>query len=180
VITLHETAVFATTLVFVTVCILIDVRTMRIPNAVTFPGMIAGLALNAWSSGLGGVQASVAGFALATILLVGPFALGGVGAGDVKMMSAVGALLGPSLVLASLIAGISLGGVFAVVHLARIARLGEKLRALGRMLGNAALSRSFAPLKVYATSPQAVVLPYSLPLGLGTFAVIALAVVARA
>ena len=141
--------------------------------------MLAGLALNAWFMGWAGIQTSIAGFALATVLLLGPFALGGVGAGDVKMMSAVGALLGPRLVFQSLLIGVALGGIFAVVHLARIARLREKLGALGQMFGTAIMMRSLAPLKVSAGAPHAVVLPYSLPLGLGTFGVIALAMAGK-
>lgn len=164
--------IVATTLLFVATCVVSDVRTLRIPNALTGPAILAGLALNAWGFGWGGVQASLGGFALAIVLLLGPFAAGGVGAGDVKMMGAVGALLGPRLVLLSLLVGIALGGVFAVVHLARIARLREKLGDLGRMVANAALSLSFKPLRVSPTDPGAVVLPYSLPLGLGTLCVV--------
>jgi prepilin peptidase CpaA len=171
----RETAVFTTTLLFVAACVLHDVRTLRIPNRLTAPAMIAGVALNGWYAGWGGAQASLAGFGLATILLFGPFALGGVGAGDVKMMSAVGALLGPRLVLESLVIGMALGGVFAVVHLARIARFRETLSSLGQMIGAAVLLKSLVPLKVSATAANAVVLPYSLPLGLGTLGVIAVA-----
>lgn len=174
-----EIAIFTTTLLFVTACVVSDVRTLRIPNAFTGPAMIAGVALNASYAGWGGVQASLTGFALATVLLFGPFALGGVGAGDVKMMSAVGALLGPRLVFESLVIGIALGGVFAVVHLVRIARLREKLSSLGQMIGNAVLMQSLEPLQVSATAPHAVVLPYSLPLALGTLGVMALTVVGK-
>ena len=175
-IVLRETVIFTTTLLFVAACVLNDVRTLRIPNKLTAPAMIAGLALNAGYAGWSGVQTSLAGFGLATLLLFGPFALGGVGAGDVKMMSAVGALLGPRLVLESLVIGIALGGVFAVVHLARIARFREKLSSLGQMIGAAVVMRSLVPLKLSPTAADAVVLPYSLPLGLGTLGVIALTV----
>jgi len=175
VIVLRETAIFTTTLLFVAACILNDVRTLRIPNRLTVPAMLVGIALNACFAGWSGVQTSLGGFALATLVLLGPFALGGVGAGDVKMMSAVGTLLGPRLVFQSLFIGIALGGVFAVVHLARIARLQEKVWSLAQMVGAALTMRSLAPLKVSAGAPHAVVLPYSLPLGLGTLGVIALA-----
>jgi prepilin peptidase CpaA len=130
-----QIAIVATTLLFVGTCVAIDVRTLRIPNALTGPAMLAGFALNAWGYGWSGAQASLAGFALAIALLLAPFAAGGIGAGDVKMMGAVGALVGPRLVLSSLVVGLALGGLFAVVHLARRARLREKLGDLGRMVG---------------------------------------------
>ena len=153
-----------------------DIRTRRIPNALTGSGMCLGLGLNALASGWHGLGSSFGGFAVCTILLLGPFALGGVGGGDVKMMGAVGALLGPGLALKALTGGLVLGGVFAVVHLARASRLREKLSAIGHMLMNAALARSVDPLRVSASSPHAVALPYSVPLGIGTLGAIALSV----
>ena len=167
-----QIVVLGTTLLFVAVCVLSDLRTRRIPNLLTGPAMLGGFALNLGMFGWSGAQASLAGFALALLILIAPFAAGGVGGGDVKMMAAVGALLGPHLMLLSLVLGLVLGGVFAVVHLARIARLREKLLDLRRMVANSMLSFSFEPLRVSSASPGAVVLPYSLPLGLGTFCVI--------
>ena len=174
-----ETAIVATTLLFLALCIVSDVRTLRIPNKLTGPAILAGFALNTWTAGWSGGQASIAGLALAVVLLLGPFAAGGIGAGDVKMMGAVGALIGPRLVLLSLLVGITLGGLFAVVHLARLARLRETLANLGRMVSNAVLSASVQPLKVSPAAPGAVVLPYSLPLGLGTVCVIVSSLMGR-
>ena len=172
--------IIATTSLFVGSCIACDLRTRRIPNALTGPVILAGFALNAWSFGWSGAQASLAGFGLAIALLLAPFAAGGIGGGDVKMMGAVGALLGPRLVLVSMVVGLSLGGVFAVVHLARIARLREKLRNLRQMMANAAMSVSLTPLQISADAPGAVALPYSLPLGLGTLCALASTLIGRA
>jgi len=171
-VTVIPAIVVATTVLFVALCVASDVRTLRIPNALTAPAILIGVALNAWLFGWAGVTTSVAGFALAIAILIGPFALGGIGGGDVKMMAAVGALIGPRLVLASLGIGFAIGGVFMVLHLARRAQLGATLSRTGRMLSNAALAGSFEPLKVSAASPNAIALPYSLPLGLGTVGVI--------
>jgi len=152
---------------------------MRIPNRITGPAMLLGLATNGLLGGWHGMAMSLTGLTLATVILIGPFALGGIGAGDVKMMAAVGAFVGPNLVLSSLIAGLILGGVFAVYYLARNARLGEKLAATGRMVANAVLSRSFEPLRLPGTGPSVVALPYSVPLGIGTLGAIALSVASR-
>jgi prepilin peptidase CpaA len=178
-VSIPTTAGILTTLLFVTTCIVVDVRTLRIPNALTGPAVAAGIALNAWSFGWGGLAASVSGLALAVALLLAPFALGGIGGGDVKMMGAVGALIGPQLVLSSLFLGLVLGGVFAVARLASMRRLREKLAATWHMAAAAALSRSVDPLRAPGHDPNAVVLPYSLPLGLGTVGVIALSVVGK-
>lgn len=169
----------AATVVFVALCIASDVRTLRIPNALTAPAMLLGLALNGWYLGWAGVESGFAGLGLSLLLLIGPFALGGIGAGDVKMMGAVGALLGPRLVLYSLGVGFMLGGIIAIAHLVRIARLGEKLATIGHMVTNAVMMVSIEPLKVSAAAPTAVALPYSVPLGLGTLGVLVATMVQR-
>ena len=168
-----------TTLLFVAMCVACDLRSLRIPNLLTGPAILLGVALNCAHFGLGGIQSSITGFLLAVLLLFGPFALGGVGGGDVKMMGAVGALLGPRLALVSLAAGLVLGGIFAAIALARAARLGEKLLATWWMAANAVLAGSVEPLRATAADPNAVKLPYSLPLGLGTASVIAISMVAK-
>ena len=105
---------------------------------------------------------------LMVILLLPPFALGGIGGGDVKMMAAVGALCGPRFALTSLMAGLGIGGVVMLWHLARIGRLRRTLVRLRAMLAGALSTRSLQPLRVSATEPGAVSLPYSIPLALGT------------
>src|SRR5262245_23845257 len=110
-------AIASTTLLFLAACIACDVRTLRIPNLLTGPTIVVGIVLNGILHGWTGIGTSFAGFALAVALLFAPFALGGVGAGDVKMMGAIGALLGPRLMLNGLFVGVILGGVFAAIRL---------------------------------------------------------------
>jgi prepilin peptidase CpaA len=171
--------VVAVTLIFVALCMAWDVRTLRVPNVLTFPAIVMGLVLNAWLFGVEGLRASALGCTIAIGLLFAPFALGGVGGGDVKMMGAVGAFLGPTLVLACLVVGLALGGVFAVLQLAGRARLREKLVATAFMVRNAVLARSLEPLKLSPADSNAVAFPYSVPLGLGTASVIAISVILK-
>jgi prepilin peptidase CpaA len=90
-----------------------DLRTRRIPNALTFGAAAAGLVFHAaWGSGPG---FSVAGWAVGVAVFFVPFVLGGLGGGDVKLLGALGAWLGPKLVLwLALYTGIA-GGVLAVI-----------------------------------------------------------------
>ncbi len=162
-----------TAVAFVVACWVMDVGTRRIPNLLTGSVIVAGVLLNWALFGWPGALSSVAGAAVAIAVLLAPFALGGIGGGDVKMMAAVGALLGPRLALASLATGMVLGGVILVVHLARLGRLREKLGRLYAMLVGAVVTRSAAPLKISASDPDAIALPYSVPLGLGTLAILA-------
>ena len=159
--------------VFVVTCCVVDVRTRRIPNAISGPAVVAGVILNTMSYGLPGLGWSLAGVAVIVAILLAPFALGGLGGGDVKMMAAVGAFLGPRLALYGLLVGMILGGIVMMVHLARIGRLAEKIGALRTMVVNAALLRSVDPLRMAANDPVAISLPYSVPLGLGAAVVVA-------
>ena len=84
------------------------------------------------------------------------------------MMAAVGALVGPKSLLASLLTGMILGGLVAVVALWWRGCLGEKLRAAGVTIYTAVVTWSLAPLRAPAQSREAILLPYSVPLGLGT------------
>jgi len=75
--------------------------------------------------------------------------------------------------------GVVLGGLFAVVQLARLARLREKLAATWAMFVNALLTPVARAAEGAAARPDAVALPYSLPLGLGTVVVIAICMVVQ-
>jgi len=96
----------------------IDFRTFRIPNALVLLGAGFGLLVQTWGSGLDGLLLSVAGLALGLMLMLPFYLFRLTGAGDVKLMGAVGAILGPAALLQalffSLIAGGALGVVYAV------------------------------------------------------------------
>jgi prepilin peptidase CpaA len=91
-----------------------DVRSRRIPNALTFSAAIAGLAFHAVTGGWTGAGWSLVGWFVGAALFFPVFALRGMGAGDVKLLAAVGAWLGPAqAVLAALLASIA-GGVIGL------------------------------------------------------------------
>ena len=167
--------ILAASAAFVALCIAADLRTRRIPNLLSGLGIMTGLALNTAYSGGDGFLASLAGLLLMAALLAMPFALGGLGGGDVKMMGAIGALLGPRAVLVALLVGMVLGGIIMALHLVRHGRLGSTVKAVGLMTAGSILGGSLEPLRVSAGAPGAIALPYSVPLGLGTLAVLAIA-----
>lgn len=166
-------SLLAATVAFVAACWVSDVRTRHIPNPLTGAALVAGLLLNTLHFGTPGLVHAAIGATLAVALLLAPFALGGVGGGDVKMMGAAGALVGVKVVLVGLVAGLILGGIVMVAHLLRVGRLGEKLTATGRMVSSAARAGSVDPLRLSDESPDAVTLPYSVPLGVGLLGAVA-------
>ena len=102
-------------LAIATIAVVFDLRTRRIPNVLTFGAALAAFAAHAWAGGIPGVLWSVAGWLVGAALFFPVFALGGMGAGDVKLLGAMGALLGPrAAVWVCLFTGIA-GGVLGVV-----------------------------------------------------------------
>ncbi len=111
-----------------------DWRTRRIPNWLTIPGLLLGIAMNSWLQGWPGAKASLLGAGLGLALLL-PFVLiRSLGAGDWKFVGALGAFLGPENLLTVLVLGILVNGLMAVVMIIWKKRLRETLRNLGRML----------------------------------------------
>lgn len=71
-----------------------DLKSRRIPNYLTFGGALAGLGFQLGFHGLPGLLDGFAGLGLGFILLLVPYLMGGMGAGDVKASAALGAWLG--------------------------------------------------------------------------------------
>lgn len=159
-------------MLFLSAAVAVDLRCRRVPNLMTGSAMLVGTSLSALLAGPGGLASALGGGLLALMILTPPFALGGVGGGDVKMMGAVGTFVGPKLVLYSLCVGLILGGVLAAVTLFRHGRLRQTLSNVIVRISGAVATRSLDPLRVATDDPEAVTMPYSVPLALGTIAAV--------
>ena len=96
-----------------------DSRTHRLPNVLTGSGAVAGLALAAASVGAGpSFQAALAGCAVGLAFLLPLYALHATGAGDVKLMAAVGAFVGPFDAMWTVLFTFLAGGLLALAWLA--------------------------------------------------------------
>jgi prepilin peptidase CpaA len=96
-----------------------DVRYRRIPNAFVLATLAAGIAINAIFGGLPGVAASVGGCALGFVLMFMLHVFGAMGAGDVKLFAAIGAVTGAQLVLPTFVVVVLTGGLLATVSIIR-------------------------------------------------------------
>jgi prepilin peptidase CpaA len=92
-----------------------DVRSRRIPNLLTFGGAAAGLLFHAIYPGSAGLMSAVEGWLIGAAFFFIPFALGGLGAGDVKLLAALGAWLGPAEIIRAGVYAALAGGVLALV-----------------------------------------------------------------
>ena len=92
-----------------------DLWKFKVYNALTLPALVAGLAASTWAGGWEGLAASGLGALTGFGLLAVFFIMGGVGAGDVKLLTALGAWLGPALTLRVFLASAIAAGVYALV-----------------------------------------------------------------
>lgn len=97
------------------VIIYYDVRYRRIPNAFVLAALISGLIMNVFFGGLHGALSSLGGCALAFLLIFVLHVFGAMGAGDVKLFSAIGAVTGVQLVLPTFFVVVLTGGLLAIV-----------------------------------------------------------------
>jgi prepilin peptidase CpaA len=91
-----------------------DLRWSRIPNWLTFSAMGIGIVVHTWIGGLQGTLSSLVGLGLGMGLLLIPYACKAIGAGDVKLMAAIGSMLGPSGALSVVALSALAGGVYAI------------------------------------------------------------------
>jgi prepilin peptidase CpaA len=111
-----------------------DWRTRRIPNWLTVPALVLGIAANSLALGWYGAKEALLGAGLGLGLLL-PFVLiRSLGGGDWKLVGALGAFLGPPRLIAVLVATILVAGAMALVLVIWKRRVGQTLRNVGRML----------------------------------------------
>jgi len=158
-------------LILIVTCLITDLRERKIYNKVVFPAVAAGIVLNTAHFGLPGLRTSIAGLITGILIFLVPFALGGLGAGDVKLLGSVGALKGPLFAIYAALAAALIGGVLALLVLLWQRKLLSTLKRLGMAIfillrGGGS---SVAQLLLERT-PYSSLIPYGLPIFLGTIA----------
>jgi prepilin peptidase CpaA len=119
----------------------IDVMTRRVPNALTIG--LAATGLIGAASGLGGLSIATAalGFITGFVLMLPGHFLGGTGAGDVKLMAAIGAIVGPQLVFMGFFYTAIAGGVLALGFALVRRQLRGTLKRTGQLVTRPASAR---------------------------------------
>ncbi len=103
--------------ILLVVALISDIKTHKIKNSITYLFSLTGLLTNVILYGVHGFLSSIAGWLIPFLLLIALYAAGMLGAGDIKLFSAVGCATGPWFVVASIVFSFLLGGVIAAVIL---------------------------------------------------------------
>jgi prepilin peptidase CpaA len=122
------------------IAVVTDVRTRRIPNWLTGSLAVAGLGMAFAGGGLSPGQAAL-GLLAGFLLMMPAHLIGATGAGDVKLMAAIGAVVGPGLTLRAFLFTAVAGGVFAVAVAARRGRLADTLYGTTQLVTSPAAAR---------------------------------------
>jgi prepilin peptidase CpaA len=152
-----------------------DYRFHRVPNWLCALVVGAGLAAQTFWNGGAGALAGLEGMLVGFGVLVGLWLIRGMGAGDVKLMAALGAWLGPQLTLAAIAVGGVLGGVMALALVARQRAWAQMSANVGVLMMNMRNWRAaFGEVGSAASAnPSTGVIPYAIPLCLGAWFVVA-------
>jgi prepilin peptidase CpaA len=151
------------------IAVIEDIRRLKIPNWVTFPTMLLALAAHSVTSGVDGLLFSAWGLAAGIGLFIIPYLMGGMGAGDAKLMGAAGAVLGAKGILMTSILVVLFGGAYGAI-----------LLALNRRYAISFVRRLWATIKTFVLTKNLILIPpeteekrpvlrYAIPITVGTF-----------
>lgn len=150
----------------------IDGKQLRVPNWLTFPMVLAGLAFSALSGGWAGLASGVLGMFVGLGCLLPLYAVGGMGAGDVKLMAGIGAWLGAMTTFYAFCVTVVVGAVMALVMV--LARNGFKKHYANFLTIWIEWMTIKDPKKLSQIAaerkPTMLLLPYGIPICIGSIA----------
>ena len=159
-----------------TAAAVMDVQQHRIPNWLTYPGMLAGVLLRSYYFGWDGLLTALGGCLLAGGVVFVFYAVRAMGAGDLKLLAALGSLVGPRYAITILLATAIAGGVLALVYAATRGRTRETLTNVGSVMKFHAWGGLHAHPDINLDNPAALRMPYGLAIAAGTLYTFAVAI----
>ena len=149
-----------------------DWRFRVVPNWLVAAGLVAGFAWNITQNGVTGPLMALAGAGLALLVYLPLVALRAMGAGDAKLMAAIGALTGPLAWWGIFVYTILIGAAAALAAIIATGRMRKTLRNLGTI--TASLLRLRRPWAVNpeidVRSERALRLPHAVTIAAATIA----------
>lgn len=149
------------------ICLYTDLKERKIYNKVVVPGALAGLVVNVALSGWSGLTSSLLGFLVGLGIFLIPFALGGIGAGDVKLFGSIGAIMGPAFAFYAALSTAIAGGVIAVGILVKQGRLQNVLKRIWSIFISIILFRQYRSLTTLDHAEYHESFPYGVAIAIG-------------
>ncbi|GIW94086.1 MAG: prepilin peptidase [Pirellulaceae bacterium] len=164
------------------VAAVIDGRQLKVPNWLTFSMIISGLVYSSSVYGWTGLGASLCGAAVGLLLLLPAYAIGGMGAGDVKLLGGAGSWMYVCLESA----GVPVGTATAMFHAFAVSAIVGAVLAIGMVIARRAVGKHWRQLRhivreiltvgnpsrlaelAKERKPRMLLLPYGIPLAIGT------------
>lgn len=146
----------------------VDGRTRRIPNWLTVSGFLIGVSIHFLLGGRHGVLLALEGAGLGLLILLPLVLLRALGAGDWKLIGAVGAFLGPVMLWFVLFASVLVAGAMAVVLMIWAKRVRETLRNVGLLIMGFLTFGFRAHPAISLDNPDALKLPFGVAAAIGT------------
>lgn len=145
-----------------------DWRTRRIPNSLTVPAFCMGLGVNSIASGWHGLFTGLEGAGLALGLLLPLVLMRALGAGDWKLMGAMGAFLGARDLFHVLVASVYVSALMAIFIMIRAKRVKVTLRNLAVLVhGFLRFGLRMHP-QISLDNPDSLKLPFGVAVAIGT------------
>jgi len=156
--------------VLLIVAAVIDGWILKVPNWLTFPLIFAGWAAHAYCCGISGLAVSMAGTLVGLGLLLPAYAIGGMGAGDVKLMAGIGAWIGATTTFYAFCVSAVIGGVIAVAMVLYRRRWHHHVLQFFQIVDEILVIRNPDALSAIAAQRKSsmLLLPYGIPIALGT------------
>jgi prepilin peptidase CpaA len=143
-----------------------DLRWKKIPNVLTFPVMVIGFVAHGVKGGASGMIYSIEGLFLGMAFLILFYFMGMMGAGDVKLMGAVGSILGPAGIFKAFLFTAIVGGIYALIVLAYHGQLIDFVKRMVLSLKLSLMSHGLALVPNDGKSSP--ILCYGIAIAIGT------------
>ncbi|UCG17694.1 MAG: prepilin peptidase [Phycisphaerales bacterium] len=152
-----------------------DYAQRRVPNWLNATLILCGFAMQGIFHGGAGLVSGLLGLLVGFGVLIVPWMMHGMGAGDVKLMAAIGVWFGPWMTLISFCVGGIIGGIVAVIMIVGSGRIRHAWANMGtivvKMSSRNTMFGEFGSAKSFGSTSQ--LLPYGVPLTVGSLIVLA-------
>jgi prepilin peptidase CpaA len=152
-------------LALLAVAVVTDLRAHRIPNWLSLFGFAAGLGLQTWFGGAGGILQAALGAGVGLLGFMPLYVLRAMGAGDVKLLMAIGSILGPEATIFAVVFSLLAGGLGAIGFV-----LWRAVHSAASTVVRGEIAQLGASISVAARVARRERIPFALPIAVGSLA----------